>query len=617
MLVCLTSETIGWTRQGSLRFTADLNRRIPDASAWQDEIELDMPPPLTGPLSRFGLSFLIRMVFSCVVDADFLNTEAFMDDRVRATNNDELSIIRERVWRAFSTWLEVVDSPQEEDASRADQLNYLRSRYLREAIEAGPRERGLYELSLPTGGGKTTAALGFALAHAAQHPEIRRIIYVIPYTSIIDEVADELRKLTGKQNVLEHHSVARQLSEEGEEATRWRLAAENWDAPIVVTTTVQFFESLYADRPSRCRKLHRIANSVVIIDEAQMIPQKVLKPCIAAVEELAAQYGVTAVFSTATQRPLDSVLTSSRVHSIVEVSKQEHAVFERNRVAHLGVISIEGLASRLAQHHQALVIVNSRSEARELYLLLPEDGRIHLSTYMTPHSRRRALDSIRERMQKGERCLVVATSLVECGVNLDFPVVYRALAGLDQMTQARGRCNRNAIFPPEDCFFFVFQFADAKLHKDFVRRAAIAEQLFKHYGTDFLTPEAIKQYFSRLLDWTASEPTDTFGILTALNKGRNGGVLPLRWVGQSMRLIDESTFQLLILESPEAEAIAEDLMHGKTSRQLLRRAAPWTVSLYNKDMKRLKASNAVHRVAGDLAILTDRTHYNEKIGVSY
>lgn len=345
---------------------------------------------------------------------------------------------------------------------------------------------GLFTLTVPTGGGKTLASLGFALDHAKQH-NLRRIIYAIPFTSIIDQSASVFRSVLGDEYILEHHSsLDEDTFKAREQRDKLRLAMEDWAAPVVVTTNVQLFESLFANRPSRCRKLHNLANSVIILDEAQTLPLRLLRPCLAALDELAKHYGATIVLCTATQPALD---IREFKHGGLELAGRELAPDPKELAQKLRRVQIvrghelddDNLVSALAEQEQAMIIVNTRKHALDLYKKAKQaglDGVIHLTTRQYAAHRRGILDRVRLDLKEGRPCRLIATSLVEAGVDIDFPRVWRAEAGLDQIAQAAGRCNREGKYPVEQSLVTIFKAKDnkpprevAQLAEDFGRMA--------------------------------------------------------------------------------------------------------------------------------------------------
>lgn len=308
---------------------------------------------------------------------------------------------------------------------------------------------------MPTGGGKTVASLAFALKHAVEH-NMDRVIYVIPYTSIIEQNAQIFREILGDDNVLENHC---NVDYEGTEEFRpMQLASENWDKPVVVTTNVQFFESLFSNKSSKCRKLHNIANSVIIFDEAQMLPIDYLTPCLSMIQELVENYGTSVVLCTATQPALDDFFVSKE--QIVELCPrlgEQFRFFERVTYQNIGSISKEGITELLAKEQSVLCIVNTRKDAQELYHSLQGGGVYHLSTSMYPKHRKRVLKCVKERLSTKKKCILISTSLVEAGVDLDFSCVYREIAGIDSMIQAAGRCNREGKRTVEESKVYIFE----------------------------------------------------------------------------------------------------------------------------------------------------------------
>ena len=277
-----------------------------------------------------------------------------------------------------------------------------------------------------------------------------------------------------------------------------QLAAENWDKPVVVTTNVQFFESLFGYKSSKCRKLHNIANSVIIFDEAQMLPNDYLKPCIAMMEELVRNYRASLVLCTATQPALTTLFESDR--KIVELCprlEEQFRFFERVTFQNLGVITEDCLIEKLSRESQALCILNTKKRAQRLYGHLKGDGVYHLSTTMYPCHRRRVLEMIRNRLSRNERCILISTSLVEAGVDLDFKTVYRQLAGVDSMIQAAGRCNREGKKNPGESMAFIFQFDEKEYVPGQRQQIDVTKALLKE-GTDIFSLEGIEMYFSVL-----------------------------------------------------------------------------------------------------------------------
>ncbi|MFD2837537.1 CRISPR-associated endonuclease Cas3'' [Azotobacter vinelandii] len=430
---------------------------------WQNEIQLPAMSEL-GPLpikpvrerQVFQLAFLARMLFSCLVDADFLDTEAYYDRIEQRPSRRSARPSLPHLQQALNVHLAGFRADSPVNRIRADILGHVRQ----QAVQ----EPGLFSLTVPTGGGKTLASLAFALDHAIRHG-LRRIIYVIPFTSIVEQNAAVFRKALGEfgeQAVLEHHSAfSDNRAQDRQARDKLRLAMENWDAPIIVTTAVQFFESLYADRPSRCRKLHNIAGSVIILDEAQTLPLRLLRPCVTAIDELALNYRCSPVLCTATQPALQAPEFRGGLQGVRELAPQPEQLFQRLvrvQVRQVGILSDAALQRQMAEREQVLCIVNNRRHARALYeSIAGSDGARHLTTLMCARHRSQVLAEVRQRLHDGQPCRLVATSLIEAGVDVDFPTVLRAEAGLDSIAQAAGRCNREGLRALEASEVLVFQ----------------------------------------------------------------------------------------------------------------------------------------------------------------
>ncbi len=573
------------------------------------EIELNPSLPALDHAPQhkgFSYAFWTRMVFSCLVDADYLDTEAFMrDEPLRTLPQADLRTLLGRL----EARLGLFGGPK-------DALAVKRKEVLEACMTRAAQPRGLFSLTVPTGGGKTLSSLAFALNHAVQNG-LRRVIYVIPYTSIIDQTAKVFREALGPENVLEHHSNARYDGGD-EDRNVYRLAAENWDLPIVVTTNVQFFESLFGHSPSSCRKLHNIANSVVIFDEAQMFPIDLMLPCIRAIEELVRNYRCTAVLCSATQPALDGLFDPPlRPREICADHKALYAALRRVRFAFAGEMTDAELIGRLNATDRALCIVNTRAQAQALYHGLAGDGRFHLSTLMTPEHRKAVLEVIRARLIEGLPCRVVSTSLIEAGVDVDFPCVFREEAGIDSIVQAAGRCNREGRLSPDDAVVYVFRPEERYVS----RRAAslrqpvdVARSVAKDC-VDIASPEAIQKYFTALYAFRG-EALDAQRIVHALDAcARNGLMIPFAQVARQFRVIDAPTRPVLVALDDGARGIAEALKRGVASRRLMREAARHSVSLYEGQFNALRALGALELVGEGIAVLRDTSLYSNEIGL--
>ena len=568
---------------------------------WQQEIKLPQnlsAPPLKADAHHpfFSYAFFTRMLYSCLVDADYLDTEAFYlnleNKAVERGGYPDLNALQHNFNQFINTFRQrIAQAPEQTEAEKRNAaLNRLRSEILDHAVEQAAQPQGLFTLTVPTGGGKTFTSMAFALEHAKRH-SMRRVIYVIPFTSIIEQNAAEFRKAfgeLGEQAVLEHHSTF----DDGKlqnEATKdkLRLASENWDAPIVVTTAVQFFESLFADRSSRCRKLHNIAGSVIILDEAQMLPLNLLLPIMQAIKELAQNYRCSVVMCTATQPAVQAENGFYRgFENVREIAPKPTALFDKLRrttVQHIGTQTDADLLAKLGEHPQMLVIVNNRRHARSLYDQAKHlDGTFHLTTLMCAKHRSQKLDEIRGRLKNGEPCRVIATSLIEAGVDVDFPLVMRAEAGLDSVAQAAGRCNREGKRPSENSFVWIFAPEEQwKAPPELATQAAVMRLTANSFSDELLSTQAVATYFAELYQLKGSE-LDNKKILKMHNDTGQSLDFPFQTIADKFRMIESHMQPLIIPFDGEAENLISSLHHADHIGVLLRKLQPYTVQIPEK-----------------------------------
>lgn len=576
------------------------------AKNWKNELSKPTSIPQWGknPLTD---SFLIRMLYSCLVDADYLDTEAFMKDGVTGRGEyDAISVLTERLERYISPWW----TPKNE-------LNRLRCEILKSCMTGSQGEKGLYSLTVPTGGGKTVASMAFALNHAKKHG-MSRVIYVIPYTSIIEQNAAVFRKIFGEENVIEHHSGVLFDMEEGtdEASCRQALATENWDAPIIVTTAVQFFESLYANRSSQCRKLHSITNSVIVFDEAQMLPTAHLRPCVAAISELVKHFGATAVLCTATQPVLNDLFyeytDGMTPQEICQNTKELYQKFHRVSFCNAGKLSFSTLTESLSALPQVLCIVNTRKAAQQIYESLPKEGSYHLSTLMYPAHRRSVLEEIQKRLKSGLPCRVVSTSLIEAGVDVDFPAVYRELSGLDSVLQAAGRCNREGKHSAEESIVTVFESEDAAPPLLRVNIGAAREALL--CGTELSDPQTVTRYFTAYRS-LSGDKLDKYGVISAFEKGIAGCLFPFETIAGQFHLIDNAT-KVVYIPIGDGMELTKRIKSGEHSRALYRRAGQYCVNVYDQHYRELLSAGDIEPISDDSAVLINPELYNAKTGLS-
>ncbi len=544
-----------------------------------------------------------RMLFSTLVDADRLDTEAFylgLEGKTPTRGNWPAEIL--------GTLKEQVDNHLAGLSKGAPtDVNRAHAEILAAAREKARERKGLFSLTVPTGGGKTLSSLAFALEHAEAH-KLDRIIYVIPFTSIIEQTAAAFRCAIGPHLancVVEHHSAYRELGEaerdesERQAGERTRLATENWDAPIIVTTAVQFFESLFSNRPGRCRKLHNIAKSVVILDEAQTLPLPLLRPCVAALDELARNYSASIVLCTATQPALLAERSDGSkgfgggLRHVCEIAKgpslAPRDLYERlKRVTVKPPIELDddALAERLQQRERVLCIVGTRKHARELYQKLgKEPGTFHLSALMCPVHRSKKLREIKEALKNG-LCRVVATTVIEAGVDVDFPFVYRAMAGLDSIAQAAGRCNREGKHSPEESIVQLFEAKDRAPIRELRKFEQAARSVLRNkaHADDPLSLAAIEAYFNELY-WSQEagrkDGLDEYDI--AKSAGciitRDEISIPFADVAQQLRMIETAMEPVIVPYDNEARGLIEELGNAERVGDIARKLQPYMVNV--------------------------------------
>ncbi len=638
------------------RLERRLNATLPDYRGWEQHAG---PLPPTGALrptrkagaaatslltDAFCRAFMVRMLFSCLVDADFIATETFMQQRKLARGGaPDLAALRD----ALKAHLEKLQF----EADKTD-LNAVRTEIVTHAVAKATESPGFFTLTVPTGGGKTLASLAFALEHAIRHGK-RRVVVVIPFTAIIEQTAEVYRQALGTQDaVLEHHAsfdweqAAQARDDAGDEHDglgRLRRAAENWDAPIVVTTAVQFFESLYANRTSRCRKLHNLADSVIVLDEAQATPAPLLLPCIAALDELQRAYGASIVLCTATQpawRCQDRALIRRKpngdrkelgidIPESRELAPRPVEIYAELRRVSVDVlpdpIDDDALAAAFAKAPQMLCIVNSRAHAREVFeRIARQEGAVHLTTLMCPAHRRVVLHELKQRLKAGLPVRLVATSLIEAGVDISFPEVWRATAGLDAIAQAAGRCNREGELLPALGRVVVFTPAEAKPPTALRPFQEAAARVLRDHA-DPLGPDAVAAYFRELyflkgeaaLD--AAMVGDRPGILAAVDVA-DGFRAPFESIATAFRMIDETMQPVIVPWGCRPTRLLATLAATDGAiGGLLRRLQPYVVGIPTKARADWLARGVLapvrRELEGRVLRLTDISYYNSATGV--
>jgi CRISPR-associated endonuclease/helicase Cas3 len=612
---------------GTLEHRLSNDYAIKGYAGWEEHADLQLkkmttPDPLKikSEYRGFEKAFFIRMLFSALVDADFLETERFYfeasGERMRRGPQNTLEVLRSRL-----------DSRLCGFTAAGGDVNRLRGDVLKHVRQQAKLPTGLFSLTVPTGGGKTLTSLAFALDHAIHHG-LERIIYVIPYTSIIEQTADIFRNvLGGGDDILEHHSAVDwgagdqagadgATDDEGREGLKkLRRDAENWDVRIVVTTAVQFFESLYAARTSACRKLHNIARSVIVLDEAQTLPLNLLLPCMAAIDTLAKGYGASVVLCTATQPALskqDGFPNGlEHVRELAPDPRQLYTRLKRVRV----VVEPEpvddmGLAARMRDSERILCIVNSRAHARDVFAMIKDEaGARHLTTVMCPLHRRAALADIRGCLKDRKPVRLIATSLIEAGVDVDFPVVWRAITGLDSIAQAAGRCNREGVLAEGMVHVFQAAVVEGRKAPQAVEQLASAtREILRLHAHDPLGLDAITAYFQLVywkkgsgeLDRAPHEGRDV-QILQEIADNASKLTIPFAAIARAFRFIPDSMAPVIVPyrqagESEPVEFLVKRLEYVDRPGALARKLALYSVPVPRRARGTLLAQGAARIV---------------------
>lgn len=593
-----------------------------------------LPAALAGGSTEpnFAGALRTRLLFSCLVDADFLDTEQHFDP-LKATLRQQPALDAERALEILLTDLSQRPADTE--------LNRLRSRLLGDCLAAAAQPAGLFSLTAPTGSGKTLASLAFALAHARAQGH-SRIIVVIPFTSIIEQTSRVYRDLFeaafGPDYVLEHHSAVaprerkEDLNQDAEEQRlrRARLAQENWDAPLVVTTSVQFFESLFANNPSQCRKLHNIARSVVLFDEVQTLPLQLVPSLLSAVNLLVRDYGVTALFGTATQPAFTAAATAIEGGwSPVEISSKPRAMAEMLKRTHISLpardhlLAWPELADQLASQDRVLCVVNLKRHARDLFQALASrlsgitdpksqapSGLFHLSASMCPAHRQEKLFEIRRRLREGEICRLISTQLIEAGVDVDFPRVFRALGPLDSIVQTAGRCNREGrlselgevtVFRPEN---------EGRLPPGYDQARAVTEAfLAENAGADLHDPATYSAYFGRLYGTLGPQAADNDPVFAA------SASLHFPAAARACRIVGEETRAVLVRWGEGDRLVMQMVRDKHLSRDDWRLAHRFSVNFYQSELMRSLHREIIQPVS-DMEFYFWNGNYDDDLGVT-
>ena len=583
----------------------------------QSEKSMKLEMPKDKAFNPQDFHHLVRVLYSCLVDADFLDTEEFMDE-ARAESRKKQ--------KPISELLPLLDQYLSElsEKSAMTELNVLRSSIQELCRQSASEIPGFYSLTVPTGGGKTLSSLLWAMLHAVRHGK-DRIIIAIPYTSIIVQTAAILRKIFGAENVLEHHSVFDAevaFNEYGEDIDGMklsqRLATENWDYPIVVTTNVQLFQSMFSNKPSSCRKLHNVCNSVLILDEVQMLPMEHLQPIVDGLSAYQRLFNTSVLFTTASQpvlsgehRGCNPMVKLKGLSSVKEIIPDEMCLHDKLRRVNLHFdkqpVDYDALAEKLLQHDKVLCIVNTRKDAQEVYSRLPQEGCVyHLSRMMCSAHIQKVIAEIKDALKNpGVKIIrVVATQLIEAGVDIDFPVVFRQEAGLDSVLQAAGRCNREGKLGISDAYVFSFNhpLPPGTLSKG-------SNTLKNMVGvSDWFAPETMEDYFIRLY-----RNSDTFDKVE-VEKRMKLGELYFETISKEFRLIDDKGINVVVNYEHSMELVHEIKEKG-ISYDLMKRLSKYMVNLRERDFKKLIKERLLDEVIDGIYVLSDREQYDVSTGL--
>lgn len=585
-------------------------------SIWRNEIEL--PDALTPPVLKqkadhggFQLAFFIRMIFSCLIHADRTDTQRYSEsiDPSKSSFSGDHS-----PYPALDSLRTALNNhlAQMSKNARISDLNTLRNHILSHSRAQAALPPGLFSMTVPTGGGKTLTSMAFALDHALQNGQ-RRVIYVIPFTSIIEQNARVFKDAFGdlSHGVIEHHSAFDRDTDlkldkshsKSHYTDKLRIAMESWDAPVIVTTAVQFFESLFADRPSQCRKLHNIANSVIVLDEAQTLPLKLLRPVMAAIDELARNYKCSIVLCTATQPALrEDQGFFNGFQNVREIAPEPEKLFEklkRTQVRAIGTQSDSQLVDCLRQHPQVLMIVNNRRHARSLYDAIKDQyGAYHLSTLMIAKHRSAVLDVVRQKLLSGEPCKLISTSLIEAGVDVDFPMLYRAEAGLDSIAQAAGRCNREGKRPLDESVVSVFQSDEWSAPPELAQLAGNMRMVMRNHAGDVLAPEAMSLYFKHVYSGRG-EGLDAKKLLPMHNDHALNLSFPFQNIAKAFSMIESHLQPVIVPLDDAANRLVQSLRFADKVGGIARQLQPYLVQIPKTGFEALRKVGAISVIAPD------------------
>lgn len=552
-----------------------------------------------------------RILFSCLVDADRLDTEKFMNPNKSSRRTSGYSMKGMKVM--LDEYLENL-----RNTSSQTTLNKIRAEIQKHCFRASNGVPGFYSLTVPTGGGKTISSIAWAVNHALKHGK-KRIIIAIPYTSIIVQTAEVLRKIFGNDNVLEHHSND---TEEGngdsQREEQSRLATENWDYPIVVTTNVQLFESMFSNKPSKCRKLHNLCNSVLILDEVQTLPIEYLNPIVESLASYQRMFGLSVLFTTASMPVLDEpyklsngeTLNALNINEIIPEGMNLHEQLKRTTI-HFNDENktAEEIAKEISKYERVLCIVNTRKKAQEIFQHLPDEGlKLHLSRMMCPSHISKTINDIKDALRNPEKKVirVISTQLIEAGVDIDFPIVFREEIGLDSVLQAAGRCNREGKAKNGD----VYVFSMGKVPRGYMSHSNNARKSIPINYNDWFAPETMREYFHQF--YCRSLSFDEKGIDAMLNKVG----AEFKTAAEEFKLIEDNGYKIVVnYDKFETANLISDLKKNGPTYSLIKRLSLYTVSIHEQDFIEMEKMGLLEQLTEDLYYAYDTAQYDSKIGL--
>lgn len=566
--------------------------------------QIEIIPEFARKNKVFGQYAFTKMEFSCLTDADYQDTERFMRGySPRSYNYDSFSGIYDMFRKHIQPWIDKDNKmvgENNQQLTKNEEINHMRTQMMLQCLNAGSNSRkgDIRTLSIPTGGSKTLSSFAYAIAAAKKDTSIKRIIVVIPFNTITTQTASVLRGIVGEKNILENHSGFD--FEDSKQGKLLQYASENWDIPIVVTTNVQFFESFFSNKPAKSRKLHNIADSVIIFDEVQQLPVKYLKPCIKCIESLAANFGARIVLSTATQPALEPYFETIKPREIIDDSESYVKPFRRCSIKNIGTVTAKNLTERIQKHKQCLCVVNEKEEAKAIYNTIGNNrckNLYCLTTDITPYDREKLLRRIRQNLKDNEPCIVISTSLIESGVDVDFPCGYRELSSLDSILQTAGRVNRNGLRDCNDCTLFVFDGPQEEYRalrngtsrgcNESDNKKSITRGILQKYDVD--SPKAIHEYFSMLYSYKC-DGLDEFDIV----KMADSRLVPFQDISRKFKIINEDTVTVIIPQTAEASELIDKIRKQTATKDDIRKAGKYAVSVKrNKYDKYLAASAEV------------------------